>query len=97
MGSPMYTGMTSGTLKVKEQREVVEADKRKLRSDILPAYEQITNDLNAELARMSDISTMLDGTYVTDDAIRFELAARKRYVNFLHGLKTKYERAVKSE
>ena len=95
MSSSMYTGMTSGTLKVKEQRDEIEAKKKKVSSNIRPAYDQLTADLDSELARMSDISTIVDGAYVTDDAIRFELAARKRYVDFIRSLKSKYERAVK--
>lgn len=96
LSSVPYTGLTSKKAQsVAEVRKEVAHAKRQERAVLLPAYEQIVNDLDAEILRANDLSNYTDGGYVSDDETRFELAARARYVALCKALKSKYTITVK--
>ena len=80
---------------IAKQREEVTEKKNVSRIAMLPAYEQIIADLDAEIERVSDISNYTAGGYVSEDETRFELAARSRYIALCRALKGKYTITVK--
>jgi len=94
-----YTGSTSGSFgtnkAVKKQRKEIKEQKEDLQNVLLPSFSKLIEDIDAEIKDKSDITKFMTGAYVTDDEVRFELAARRRYIDLLNGLKMRYLSAAK--
>lgn len=87
--SDLYTGTNSGSFgnARTEQRLNVVNDKREKRSQLIPAYELVVEFIDKEIAKTSSLESLLVETYVPEDQLKEELIARRRYLEYLNGLK----------
>lgn len=98
--SDLYTGANSGSFgnyAAKKQKTALKASKEAIKSKFLPAYELVIADIDAEMARVADINYLYVDSYVPDEQLNAELIARRRYLGYLKGLKSKYTALVKDE
>lgn len=95
----LYTGSNSGSFgtnkAVKKQREELKLSAQELKATMAEHLAQVTKDIDAELERVSSIDSFITRGYAQEEEVRFELEARKRYVEFLKILRFKYTSSVK--
>lgn len=94
--SSLYTGINSASYaRVKETRKEIKDKKIESKAILQPSFEKLVEDLTAEIESAWNVEKIVTGGYVSDDQMRFELAARTRYVAKLKEFRSRYTNTVK--
>lgn len=98
MQSDLYTGANSGSFNnyraTKLKKELAE-EKEVKRGKLTPAYELIHEALSREIDKVQSIEFLLVDPLTTDDELKSELIARRKYIQYLRLLDSSLKNVLK--
>lgn len=91
MADPLHTGTNSGSFgNIVEQAAVKRYKEKKTenKAKLMPAYEVVVEHIDSEIARVSDLSSLIHvDELTTPEELHREVTSRQAYVAYLRGLK----------
>lgn len=92
----LHTGTNSGSFgnaRTQQRAEIV-AEKRERKAYLTPAYEIVKDIIDAETAKIKDVSYLYVDGYVPEETLNVEIVARRKNLAFLKSLDAQLKQAL---
>lgn len=94
----LYTGTNSGSFGnyvAKDQREEINQEAREKSAHLLPAVEILNAKIDSKIKEAESLSTLVIDRTTSDDDLKVDLLARKKYIELCLDLKSELDLAVR--